>query len=174
VIVLTLAPKLIGRRAGAPQRGALGGLVAWAARQLGEVGRGLAVFRNPRSAIHSSVLQLFGWALQVVACYALILAFGLQHRAGIATAAAILVAVNVSAVFPLTPSNVGVFQAACIAALAPVGIRAGTGLAYGLVLQAVEIGCATALGLPSLLREGLSPRELRDRTATQPPAEAAR
>ncbi len=99
--------------------------------------------------------------MQTGTCYAVILAFGLEHRAGLPTAAAVLFAVNVTAVVPLTPSNVGVFQAACIAVLAPLGIRAGTALAYGLVLQAVEIVCSTALGLPSLLAEGLSLSDLR-------------
>lgn len=170
---LLLVPRLIGRSDGIAGRGPVGRPVVWVARQLGDVGRGLAVFRRPRSATHSAGLQLAGWTLQLGACYALILAFDLQHVAGISTAAAILVAVNVTAVFPLTPSNLGVFQAACIAALATVGVRAATGLAYGLVLQAVEVGCATALGLPSLLGEGMSPRELRRRATAPRPAEPA-
>jgi len=165
LVVLMFTPRLLARvqalelpllDRGLPRR-----VVAWVAHRLEEAGQGLAVFRSPSPALHSMSAQLFGWLLQTGACYVVLLAFGLEHRAGIATAAAVLFAVNVTAVLPLTPSNVGVFQAACIAVLAPRGIAAGTGLAYGLVLQAIEVSSATVLGLPSLLREGLSPRELR-------------
>lgn len=166
VIILALGPRLVSRAETLRWR-ALGRALAWLSRQLGDVGRGLTVFRKPVAAVHSTGFQLFAWALQAGACYSMLLAFGLQHRAGIATAAAILFAVNVTAVLPLTPSNVGVFQAACIAVLAPRGIKAETGLAYGLVLQAIEIISATVLGLPSLLREGLRPRDLRRQTGVE-------
>jgi phosphatidylinositol alpha-mannosyltransferase len=85
----------------------------------------------------------------------------LHIDAPIGAAAAVLVAVNITAVVPATPSNVGVFQAACIAALAPFGVGAGRGLAYGLVLQAIEVTAALAFGVPAALKEGLSWRDLR-------------
>ena len=72
-----------------------------------------------------------------------------------------LLAVNVTAVIPVTPSNVGVFQAACIAVLAPFGVSAAQALAYGLILQAVEIVAAVGMGVPALLSEGVSVSELR-------------
>lgn len=68
---------------------------------------------------------------------------------------------NVSAIVPVTPSNVGVFQAACIAVLAPFGVSASRGLAYGLILQAVEVFTVLALGIPALVHEGLSFRAVR-------------
>ncbi len=160
LVTLMLGPKLAASFASV-QRGPLGRLLAWLALRLGEVSSGLAVFRRLRTTAHSVGSQLFGWTMQTGVCYTVLLAFGLQHRVGIGTAAAVLFAVNVTAVLPLTPSNVGVFQAACIGVLAPLGIRASTGLAYGLVLQAIEILCATALGLPSLLAEGVSFADLR-------------
>ena len=52
---------------------------------------------------------------------------GLQSQATLVTAAAVLLAVNVSAVLPATPSNVGVFQAACLVVLAAYGVGAGRG-----------------------------------------------
>ena len=42
---------------------------------------------------------------------------GPRHHAGLAAAAAVLFAVNVTAAVPVTPSNLGVFQAACVAVL---------------------------------------------------------
>src|SRR5207247_409324 len=78
---------------------------------------------------------------------------GLQSQADRSTAAAILLAVNVSAILPATPSNVGVFQAACLVVLAAYGVAAGPAIAYGIILQAVEVVTALGLGVPALLRE---------------------
>ena len=62
--------------------------------------------------------QITAWAIQWFACYALLVALGLDEKAGLGAAAAVLFAVNVTAALPATPSNIGVFQAACVAVLA--------------------------------------------------------
>ena len=85
----------------------------------------------------------------------------MQSHGGLTAAAAVLLAVNVSAVLPATPSNVGVFQAACLVVLAAYGVGAGPALAYGIVLQAVEVLTALGLGLPALLGEGMTWRDIR-------------
>ena len=73
-----------------------------------------------------------------------------------------LFAVNVTAVVPATPSNIGVFQLAVISVLhTGFGISTADALAYGVILQAVEIATAVALGLPALVREGLTWSDLR-------------
>ena len=89
-------------------------------------------------------------------------------QATLVAAAAILLAVNVSAILPATPSNVGVFQAACLVVLAAYGVGAGPALAYGIILQAVEVLTALALGIPALLGEGLTWQDIR------PPARRTR
>ena len=81
--------------------------------------------------------------MQWLSCYVLLVALGLDDRAGIGAAAAVLFAVNVTAVLPATPSNLGVFQAACVAVLHG---------AYG-------VGAADALGL----RDHPAGRRDRDR-----------
>lgn len=123
--------------------------------------RGLVVFMHPRHGSSAVAAQLFAWVLQWLACYMVIVSLGLQHQAGFVAAAAILLAVNVSAVLPATPSNLGVFQAACVVVLAAYGASAGTGLAYGIILQAVEVLTALGLGVPALLAEGMSWRDIR-------------
>jgi phosphatidylinositol alpha-mannosyltransferase len=132
-------------------------------RLLRQARRGLVVFARPQHGVPAVAAQLFAWALQWLACYAVLLALHLEHEAGLSAAAAILLAVNVSAVLPATPSNVGVFQAACLVVLAAYGVPAGSGLAYGIILQAVEVVTALALGVPALLREGLTWGDLRRR-----------
>lgn len=123
--------------------------------------QGLVVFARPRLGSSAVIAQLLAWALQWLACYTVLLALGLQNQTGLATAAAILLAVNLSAILPATPSNVGVFQAACLVVLAAYGVGAGQGLAYGIILQAIEVITALGLGVPALLREGITWRDLR-------------
>ena len=102
------------------------------------------------------------WAIQLAACWALLFALNLDGKAGIGAAAAVLFAVNVTAVVPATPSNIGVFQLAVISVLhTGFGIGTADALAYGVILQAVEIATAVALGLPALVREGLTWSDLR-------------
>jgi phosphatidylinositol alpha-mannosyltransferase len=123
--------------------------------------RGLVVFARPRHGVPAVAAQLLAWALQWAACYMVILALGLEHHATPVAAAAILLAVNVTAVLPATPSNVGVFQAACLVVLTAYNVGAGAALAYGIILQAVELITALALGIPALLREGMTWQDIR-------------
>ncbi len=123
--------------------------------------RGLIVFTRPRYGAGAVTSQLAAWALQWLACYMVLLSLGLQSQAGLVSAAAILLAVNVSAILPATPSNVGVFQAACLVVLAAYGVSAGPGLAYGIILQAIEVLTALGLGIPALLGENLSWSDIR-------------
>ncbi|WP_028057871.1 lysylphosphatidylglycerol synthase domain-containing protein [Candidatus Solirubrobacter pratensis] len=123
------------------------------ARQLASVRKGLSVFRPLRRGVAITTLQLTAWGLQALAAYALLRALDVHVPAPLATAAAILVAVNVTAAVPLTPSNIGIFQAACIGVLAVAGVGSGLGLSYGLLLQAAELATAIVLGLPAVAAE---------------------
>jgi phosphatidyl-myo-inositol alpha-mannosyltransferase len=131
-------------------------------RALLQVRAGLTVFRQPRRGALAAAAQLGAWAIQLAACWALLTALGLDGEAGIGAAAAVLFAVNVTAVVPATPSNIGVFQLAVISVLhTGWGIGTADALAYGVILQAVEIATAVTLGLPSLVREGMTWSDLR-------------
>jgi phosphatidylinositol alpha-mannosyltransferase len=126
---------------------------------------GLRVFRHPRRAAIATVAQLGAWTLQWLSCWLLLMALGLDFHAGAAAAAGVLFAVNVTAVIPATPANVGVFQAACVAVLAGAyHVSTPDAIAYGIVLQAVEVSTALLMGVPALLNEGLSWRDVRRRT----------
>ena len=129
--------------------------------------------RSPLAALHAGGFQFGAWALQLMACLAVLEATAPQVRTPVCAAAAVLVAVNLTAIFPLTPSNIGVFQAATIAALAPFGVRADEALACGIILQAVEVTCALALGIPALVREGIHWSELPGAVLATGPSELA-
>jgi phosphatidyl-myo-inositol alpha-mannosyltransferase len=141
--------------------GWLGPIRARAQEILAGVRAGLTVFRSPRPAIEAATGQFGAWALQCLSCYALLAAFGFDSTAGIGAAAAVLLAVNVTAIVPVTPSNLGVFQAACVLVLSGTHLLSpAEALGYGIVLQAVEIATAIAMGAPALIAEGLGRRGL--------------
>jgi phosphatidyl-myo-inositol alpha-mannosyltransferase len=174
LLAVVLAPVLIPPAAGRSLLGRskigrrserLQTLLARMRRSLLRLREGLRVFRQPRRAALATVAQLGAWALQWLSCWLLLKALGLDGRAGAAGAAAVLFAVNVTAVVPATPANVGVFQAACVAVLAGAyHISTPDAVAYGIVLQAVEVAAAMIMGMPALLNEGLSWKDVRLRT----------
>ncbi|WP_040600465.1 flippase-like domain-containing protein [Patulibacter medicamentivorans] len=131
---------------------------------------GLRVFTKPRHGFVAISAQLFAWALQWLGCYLLLKAFGIHE--GMGAAAAVLFAVNVTAVLPATPSNLGVFQAACVTVLGlGYGVSNADALGYGIVLQAVEIATALALGMPAMLAEGVTWRDVRMRALHASPVD---
>ena len=168
--VLLAAPALLRR--GRPSRFVRLRNAATAARgALVQVRSGLQVFRNPRLGLWAATAQLTAWGIQWIACYVLLVALGLDDRAGIGAAAAVLFAVNVTAVLPATPSNLGVFQAACVAVLSAYGVNHSDAFAYGIILQAVEMGTAFAMGMPALLHEGMTWKDMRLRAIHAAPVD---
>ena len=163
IVVIVLAGPRLLRIAARARWARARELANWIGREVTEVRRGLRVFKDGRRGVIAAVAQLMAWAIQTLAVYAVLVALHLQHQAGLGAAAAVLLAVNVTAIVPVTPSNLGVFQAACVAVLAAYGVSAGKGLAFGILLQAVEVVAAIVLGAPALLGEGVSWRELRSR-----------
>jgi phosphatidylinositol alpha-mannosyltransferase len=171
LVSVLVAPALL--RAGVPSRSRrVGAAVGQARRALTRVREGLVVFRKPRLGSEALVMQLGAWALQWISCYVLLVALGLDARAGLGAAAGVLFAVNVTAAIPVTPSNIGVFQAACVAVLT-AGYHVGyaDALAFGIILQAVEIATAVVMGAPALVGEGLSWKDVRLRAIHTAPVE---
>ena len=164
LLALLVAPVLVPAAAVSRSR-RLARLLANVRAALVRVRAGLRVFRNPRQAVTATFLQLSAWGLQWLSCWLLLMALGLDNKVGVGAAAAVLFAVNVTAVIPATPANVGVFQAACVAVLAGAyHVPTADALAYGIVLQAVEVATAVIMGMPALVGEGLSWKDVRLRT----------
>lgn len=164
LVAVLLAPVLIPAQAVARSR-RLQALLAGLRGVLLRLRDGLRVFRHVRSAALATVGQLGAWTLQWLSCWLLLMALGLNFPDSAAAAAGVLFAVNVTAAIPATPANVGVFQAACVAVLAGAyHVHTADAIAYGIVLQAVEVSTALLMGLPALFNEGLSWRDVRLRT----------
>jgi uncharacterized membrane protein YbhN (UPF0104 family) len=139
-------------------------------RPLGDVGplrrllamarTGLAVLREPLAAAGAILFQCAGWALQLLAVYVAMRAFGID--ASLPAAGLVLLLMNVATIFPLWPGNIGLLQAAVALPLAQYGVDYATGFAYGLVLQVIEMSVGVGVGLLFLAREGLSFAMLRE------------
>ncbi len=173
LVAMLLAPVIIPPTAVSRSR-RVHALLTALRRSLLRLRDGLRVFRQPGQAAFATVAQLGAWALQWLSCWLLLMALGLDGQAGLAGAAAVLFAVNVTAVIPATPANVGVFQAACVAVLAGAyHVSTPEAIAYGIVLQAVEVAAALIMGLPALVNEGLSWKDVRLRTIHATPVKLA-
>ena len=166
LVAVLLAPGAGARRQRSPARGGCRRCWPGCAARCCACATACASFASPRRAALATAVQLGAWALQWLSLLAA--ADGARPRRPRrcrAAAAAVLFAVNVTAVIPATPANVGVFQAACVAVLAGAyHVSTPEAIAYGIVLQAVEVATALIMGLPALLNEGLSWREVRLRT----------
>ena len=97
--------------------------------------------------------------MQLFAVWAVMEAFDLDLP--LPAAGLVLVLMNVATIFPLWPGNIGLLQAAVALPLVQYGVPYGTGFAYGLVLQAVEMSVGVGVGLIFLAREGLSLASLK-------------
>jgi phosphatidylinositol alpha-mannosyltransferase len=160
--LVLLAPVILRHGTPGSRLGRIHRTLGQGRRAMLRVRAGLEVFRRPRLGLIAAGAQFLAWALQWLSCYLLLIALGLSHQAGMAAAAAVLFAVNVTAVLPATPANLGVFQAACAAVLhTGWHVGYGTGVAYGVILQAVEVSTALLMGAPALVKEGMSWREVR-------------
>jgi phosphatidylinositol alpha-mannosyltransferase len=169
LLAVVAAPTILGNQSGEGRLARVGAAVHSVMLQ---VRRGLTVFRHPRNGAPAVALQLFAWVIQMLSCWALMFALGLDSQAGLAASAAVLLAVNVTAVVPVTPSNIGMFQVAVIFVLHKGwGVSTADALAYGVILQAVEMATAAALGVPALLREGLTWSDLRTQAIASAPVE---
>jgi phosphatidyl-myo-inositol alpha-mannosyltransferase len=174
IVAVVAGPWLLGAGQRSSRPGTLGRIIRSVAAALTRLRRGLAVFRRVRYAAWATSAQLAAWGLQLVGAFVLLLALDLEDHASLGAAAAVLFAVNVTAVLPATPSNVGVFQLAVITVLSGVyGVPTAAALGYGIILQAVELATAVAFGLPALIGEGLSWRDVRMHALAATPVELA-
>ena len=133
--------------------------------------QGLAVLRRPVPALGAAMFQLVGWLMQLFAVWAVMEAFNLDLP--LPAAGLVLVLMNVAIIFPLWPGNIGLLQAAVALPLGQYGVPYGTGFAYGLVLQAVEMSVGVGVGLIFLAREGLSLASLKTMEEQQAADETA-
>ena len=143
------------------------------ARRLVTMARfGLGVLHRPGPAAVAAFFQCCGWLCQFFAVYVAMRAFDIH--APFPAAGLVLLLMNVATLFPLWPGNIGLLQAAIALPLRSYGVAAGTAIAYGFGLQAIEASVGVGVGMIFLAREGLSFAMLRrmpDASEAEVPAE---
>jgi uncharacterized membrane protein YbhN (UPF0104 family) len=121
------------------------------------------IMGKPWSALLVAAIQAVAWLIQLGAAWAALQAFHLGG-AGLRGAALVLILTNIIGLVPLTPGNVGTFQAAALAALAVSGVGAGPAVAYALGLQAMQLVVGAIAGLASLSLQDLTLTDLRGKS----------
>ena len=149
-LALFVLALLVARRRGGSPLDGLGPV----RRLIAMARQGLSVMHAPLAAAVAIAFQFAGWALQLLAVYTAMRAFGIH--APLAAAALVLLLLNVAILFPLWPGNVGLYQAAVAAPLLSYGVATTRGVAFGVGLQAIEASVGIGIGMIFLAREGLS------------------
>ncbi len=121
------------------------------------------IMGKPWSALLVIAVQTCAWLIQLGAAWAALQAFHLGG-AGLRGAGLVLVFTNVIGLVPITPGNVGTFQAAAVAALAVSGVAAGPAVAFALGLQGMQLAVAAVAGLASLSLQDLTLTDLRGKS----------
>jgi uncharacterized protein (TIRG00374 family) len=117
---------------------------------------GLVELPSPRRVAPAVGLSLVAWGIQAVTYHLVALATGLP--ASFAESTVVMLAVNLSFLMPLTPGNVGVFQAVYAVTMTALGVPSSAAVATALLIQALQIlpmtAVAAALAPDLALREG--------------------
>jgi uncharacterized protein (TIRG00374 family) len=117
-------------------------------RLAGAVADGLRVVPDPSSLGTVFALSALLWLLPVLSSYAMIQAFALDVP--FQAALCVFVFISFGTALPQAPGMIGTYQYACVLALGLFGVPKSDALAYGLVLNAVQLGTLLLQGLVAL------------------------
>ncbi len=119
---------------------------------------GMQIIPNPRLVLAVFLVSLALWSLPIFSSYIMIRAF---HFAVPFNAALIVfIFIGFGTALPNAPGMVGTFQYACVLALGLFGVDKADALAYGLVLNAVQLVSLVVQGLVALPFAGVRMEDL--------------
>jgi len=121
------------------------------------------IMGKPWSALLVAGIQAASWLVQLGGAWAALQAFHLGG-VGLRGAALVLVLTNLIGLVPITPGNLGTFQAAAVAALAVSGVASGPAVAFALGLQGMQLAVGVVAGLVSLSLQDLTLADLHGRS----------
>jgi uncharacterized protein (TIRG00374 family) len=126
---------------------------------LASVADGMRVIPNPGLLVTVFLVSLALWFLPILSSYVMTLAFDL--RVPFSAALVVFIFVGFGTALPNLPGMIGPYQYACQLALGLFGVSDVDGLAYGLVLNAVQFLTLIAQGLLALPLAGVSLDDIR-------------
>jgi uncharacterized protein (TIRG00374 family) len=160
-----LVSLFLGRRGEVFERLALTFLPASSVRRLSglaaAVADGLRVVPQPSSLATVFALSAALWLLPVLSSYVMIraFAFDLPFQAALC----VFVFISFGTALPQAPGMIGTYQYACVLALGLFGVPKSEALAYGLVLNAVQLGTLVVQGVIALSFVDVSLQDLARR-----------
>jgi uncharacterized protein (TIRG00374 family) len=128
-------------------------------RVLASMADGMRVIPNPGLLLAVFLVSLSLWFLPILSSYIMILAFDLHVP--FSAALVVFIFVGFGTALPNLPGMIGPYQYACQLALGLFGVSDVDGLAYGLVLNAIQFLTLIAQGLLALPVAGVSFAEIR-------------
>lgn len=126
---------------------------------LAAVTAGMRILPNPGLLLSVFGVSLALWFLPILSSYIMIRAFELH--APFSAAVVIFIFISFGTALPNLPGMIGPYQYACQLALGIYGVHEADGLAYGLVLNAVQFLTLIAQGVVALPVAGVSFRDIR-------------
>ena len=132
---------------------------------------GMRVLGHPALVVAVFAVSIVLWFLPILSSWVMIRAF---HLAVPFNAALIVfIFIGFGTALPQAPGMIGTFQYACILALGLFGVPQPQALAYGLVLNALQLSTLVAQGLVALPLAGVSVRDLLRASRDDAPARAS-
>lgn len=136
-------------------------------RVLDRLAEALALVRDPLLAIRLIALTMAAWLVEVAIVLVALWALHVDLPAVVGPTL-VLLAVNLAALVPGLPANVGPFEMACVLSLGTFGVGEATALGFGIVYHALHTIPVTLIGAPVLLR---APRLARAEVPAEVPAD---
>ena len=115
---------------------------------LRRIGDSAAALRRPLAAAEIVMWTAMAWAVELLMVALALAALGLPHAVG--GVALVVLAVNIAALVPGLPGNVGTFEASAVLALAAVGVARPAALGFALLFHMLHTIPVTLVGLPAL------------------------
>ncbi len=119
---------------------------------------GMRILPDSRLVVAVFFVSLGLWFLPILSSYIMILAF--QFDAPFSAALIVFIFIGFGTALPQAPGMIGTYQYACVLALGLFGVPQPDALAYGLVLNAVQLSTLVAQGLVALSLAGVSVNEI--------------
>ncbi|MGE0681193.1 MAG: lysylphosphatidylglycerol synthase transmembrane domain-containing protein [Candidatus Binatia bacterium] len=126
---------------------------------LASMADGMRVIPNPGLLLAVFLVSMVLWFLPILSSYIMILAF--DFPVPFSAALVVFIFVGFGTALPNLPGMIGPYQYACQLALGLFGVSDVDGLAYGLVLNAVQFLTLIAQGLVAFPIAGVSFNEIR-------------
>jgi uncharacterized protein (TIRG00374 family) len=126
---------------------------------------GMRVLGDTRLTAAVFVVSLALWFLPILSSWIMIQAFALDVPFN--AALVVFIFIGFGTALPQAPGMVGTYQLACILALGLFGVAQPPALAYGLVLNAVQLTTLVAQGLVALPLAGVSVRDVMSARAEE-------